>query len=174
MADKINLVKDSTMVKMANFLANAIRKYAPYEAIKKSVRIGKREGRGSSRFIEVLVGRKYTTGKHGAEYAARAFDIGSGIHGKFKATYPIPPKNARAIWFPYPTPKMYPGARAYVNNGVMGITTDIVNHPGVRGVGYTKKAMKEVRPKIRAELKKEVGNELRLYLKAKFSNLGGK
>lgn len=167
MAEKINLLKDSTMVKMANLLANAIRKYAPYDAIKKSVRIGRREGRGRSRFIDVWVGNKNVP-------YARAFDIGSGLHGKLKATYPIPPKNAKAIWFPYATPKMYPGARAYVNNGVMGVTTNIVNHPGVEGVHYTQKALREVRPKIRAELKKEVGNELRLYLKAKFSNLGGK
>ena len=165
MADKLNLTKDSTMTAMARLLANAIRKYAPYDAIRKSVRIGRREGSGTNRTITVWVGGKRAP-------FARAFDIGSGLHGKYARKYTIAPRNAKAIWFPYPTPKMYPGARAYVNNGVMGITTPSVQHPGVEGVGYTKKAMDEARPQIRETLKQEVGKELRLYLKAKFTEIG--
>lgn len=154
MAEKINLVKDSTMVKMANLLANAIRKYAPYDAIKKSVRIGRREGRGNSRFIDVWVGNKKVP-------YARAFDIGSGIHGKYATPYTIRAKNGKSLSF-------------YWEREQVNFVGQSVQHPGVVGVHYTQKAIKEVRPKIRAELKKDVGNELRLYLKAKFSNLGGK
>ena len=92
MADKLDLTKDSTMVRMANILANAIRKYAPYDAIKKSVRVGRKQGRGSSRFIDVWVGGKR------APYA-RAFDKGSGIHGKTGSTYTIRAKNGKALSF---------------------------------------------------------------------------
>lgn len=152
MADKVNLLKDSTMVKMANLLANAIRKYAPYEAIKKSVKIGKREGRGTSRFIQVWVGGKRAP-------FARAFDIGSGIHGKYATPYTIRAKNGKVLSF-------------YWEREQVNFVGQSVQHPGVKGVGYTQKAIKEVRQKIREELKKDVGNELRLYLKAKFSKIG--
>ena len=174
MAEKIDLVKDSTMVKVAQKLATAVRKFAPYEAIKRSVRIGKREGRGTSRFIEVQVGKPWSPGKKGAEYAAKAFDVGSGLHGKLKAKYVIRPRNKKALWFPYPSPMVYPGATAFINGGTFGITTKQVNHPGVKGVNYTRKAMNEVRPAIREILKQDVGKELKLYLRAKYAKLGEK
>ena len=152
MADKLDLTKDSTMVRMANILANAIRKYAPYDAIKKSVRVGRKQGRGSSRFIDVWVGGKR------APYA-RAFDKGSGIHGKTGSTYTIRAKNGKALSF-------------YWEREQVNFVGQSVQHPGVAGVGYTQKAIKEVRPIIREELKKAAGNELRLYLRAKFSKIG--
>jgi hypothetical protein len=173
MAEKIDLVKDSTMVKMAQKLANAVRKFAPYEAIKRSVSIGKREGKGTSRFIEVKVGKPWSPGKKGAEYAAKAFDVGSGLHGKLKAKYVIRPRNKKAIWFPYADHPVA-GAVTYTKNGVFGVTTKQVNHPGVKGVNYTRKAMNEVRPAIREVLKQDVGKELKLYLRTKYAKLGEK
>lgn len=172
MAEKLNLAKDSTMVACANILAQAIRKYAPYDSIKKTVRVGKSKGLSSgSRMIQVWVGRKWKRGQTetGAEFAAKAFDVGSGLHGKFQKTYTIVPVNKRALWFPYPVPKIYPGVMMYKKGDVIGITTGLVNHPGVEGTNYTDRAEKSVRKIIREKIKKDGVENLRLYLRTRFT-----
>ena len=158
-SSKLNLITDSTMVKMAKKLYTAIRKYAPYKRIKDAVYISRVEGRGDSRFISVAINMDDKTG---APFA-RAFDIGSGVHGKKKSTYKIPPKN-----FPY---LQFMGTNKFAGKIVR---VKSVDHPGVRGIGYTKKAIKEVRPAIRQELAKDVKENLRLYLKAEFNKFGKK
>ncbi len=158
-SSRLNLVTDSTMVKMAKKLYTAIRKYAPYKKIKDAVFISRVEGKGDSRFISVGIDMNPKTG---APFA-RAFDIGSGIHGKRPGKYSIRPKNGKYLQFQ--------GTNAF--SGKV-IRVKEVLHPGVAGVGYTKKAMEEVKPSIRQTLAKEVKSNLRLYLKAEFSNLGKK
>lgn len=157
----INLTKDSTMTKCAQILADAVRRLAPHQGIKKSVRIGRREGRGTSRFITVLVGKPYIrgSGQQGSEYAARAFDIGSGLRGKFRETYPIDPVNGKALYF-------------YSDKLQETVVAQHVDHPGVEGTGYTKAAVKESKPRIREILKVDVKENLRVYLKAEFRNFG--
>ena len=66
------------MTKAAKLLADAVSRNAPHEGIRKSVRIGRREGKGTSKFITVLIGKAYIpgSGQQGSEYAAKAFDTG--------------------------------------------------------------------------------------------------
>jgi len=147
------------MVKMAKRLYTAIRKYAPYKKIKDAVFISRVEGRGDSRFISVSINMSPKTG---APFA-RAFDIGSGIHGKRPSKYLIRPTNGKFLQFP--------GTNAFAGKI---IRVKEVQHPGVAGVGYTKKAIDEVKPAIRKELAKDVKGNLRLYLKAEFASFGKK
>lgn len=156
--NKLNLISDSTMVAGAKKLYNAVRKNAPYKQIKDAVFISRVEGRGDSRFITVSINMNPATG--GAPFA-RAFDIGSGIHGKFRRKYII-------------TPKRFPLLQFRGTNQFAGkiIRVASVEHPGVKGTGYVKKSVDESRQAIRAEIAKDVKNNLRLYLKTQFENLG--
>lgn len=150
---KLNLITDSSMLRSAKRLYNALRRLAPYKKIKDSVFISRVEGKGTSRFITVGINMNPQTG---APYA-RAFDIGSGIHGKRPGKYIIAPRNGKFLQFKG-------------TNEFSGRTIRVkeVKHPGVRGTGYTKRAVDEVRPLIRKELSQDVKENLRLYLKAEF------
>ena len=157
-SSSLNLISDSGMVNSAKRLYNALRKYAPYKRIKDAIYVSRVEGRGTSRFITVSINMNPATG--GVPYA-RAFDVGSGIHGKDRRKYIITPRGGRFLQFA--------GTNQFAGQT---IRTPIVEHPGVKGVGYTKKAIEESKPAIRAEIAKDVKENLRLYLKAQFSNLG--
>jgi len=154
MAERLDLAKDSTMTKAARIFADAIRKYAPYDAIKKSVRIGRREGRGDSKFIHVTVGNSKVP-------YARAFDIGSGIHGKLRQTYSIPKIPGSLLGFM--------GTNDFAGKV---IRTYHVDHPGVSGVHYTDRAKKEARPQMRKVILEDGAQSIRLYLRAEFAKIG--
>lgn len=157
--NNFNLIDDSTMVIAANRLYDAVVKYAPYDAIRQAVYISRVEGKKTSRFITVSINMNEKTG--GAPFA-RAFDIGSGLHGTRRRKYKILPKEG--------TPFLqFAGTNKFAGQI---IRTKEVNHPGVRGVGYIKKAINEARPEIRQEVVKDVKENLRLYLRGQFSNLG--
>ena len=160
---KIDLAKDSTMTKGAQILANALRKSAPYEGIRKTVRIGRREGRGTSKFITVQIGKPYVlgSGQQGSEFAARAFDTGSGIHSeKAPHLYPIPgARGGKMLSF-------------FWKNQNRWVRTRFVAHPGVAGVNYTQKAKDEARPKIKALFAKDGKEALRLYIRTEFKDFG--
>jgi len=166
--EKLDLVKDSTMVECANLLANAIRRLAPYDAIRKSVRVGRSRGRASgSRTIQVWVGNKNVP-------YARAFDVGSGIHSQkaAKATYRIAPKNSRYLAFFWKITPPHPAnpVRSYVGTAEDGKKLfNYVDHPGVRGVNYTKAAEDSVRKTIRKKIAADGVQNLRLYLRSRFS-----
>lgn len=166
MADKLDLVKDSTMVECAKLLANAIRKYAPYDAIRKSVRVGRSKGLSSgSRMIQVWVGNKNVP-------YARAFDVGSGIHSQkaAKATYRIQAKEpGRFLAFFW---DKTPDKKGEKYRGTMADGRKLfayVDHPGVQGVNYTDRAEREVRSTIRKKIAADGVQNLRLYLKSGFS-----
>jgi len=156
--NSFNMITDSAMLKSAKKLYNALRKHAPYKKIKDSIFISRVQGNKNSRFLTVGINMNEETG--GAPFA-RAFDIGSGLHGKRRRKYEIVPVNASLLQFA--GTNMYKGKI---------IRTPLVMHPGVRGVGYTQKAIKEVRPIIKKELGESAKENLRLYLKAKFETLG--
>lgn len=157
-SSSLNLINDSAMVESGKKLYNAVKKFAPYKKIKQAVYLSRVEGNKSSRFITVSINMNEQTG--GAPFA-RAFDTGSGVHGKNKRTYPIVPKRFSSLQFI--------GTNAF--SGQV-IRTKLVNHPGVKGVEYTKRAIESVRSGIRNTLAKDVKENLRLYLKTTFSKLG--
>lgn len=152
-SNRFNLINDSAMVAGAKKLYNALKKFAPYKKIKDSIFISRVEGKGDSRFISVGINMNPATG---APFA-RAFDIGSGIHGKKRKKYTISP-----IRSPY---LQFTGTNEFAGRI---IRIKQVKHPGVRGIGYTKKAIEEAKPSIRKEIAKDVKSNLRLYLRAEF------
>lgn len=162
-SSRLNLINDSAMVAGAMKLYNAIRKFAPYKKIKDSVFISRVEGRGTSRFISVGINMNPETG---APFA-RAFDTGSGIRatkGK-RQRYRIPGRLN-----PNPPPFLqFMGTNDFAGKV---IRVKEVKHPGVRGVGYTKKAIDDAKPSIRKEIAKDVKENLRLYLRAEFERFG--
>ena len=154
-ANSFNLITDSAMVKSAKKLYKAVRKYAPYKKIKDAIFISRVQGNKTSRFI--TVGVDLRSAPH-----ARAFDVGSGLHGKYRRKYEIVPKVSGNLL-------VFPGTKQFRGKT---IRTPLVMHPGVRGVGYTQRAIQEVRPIIKKDLGQEAKESLRLYLKAKFQTLG--
>lgn len=154
-SSRLNLITDSNMVKAAKKLYKSVRKFAPYKKIKDSVFITRVEGRKDSRFISVGIDMNPETG---APFA-RAFDIGSGLHGKKRRKYQISGN-------PLLT---FAGTNDFAGTV---IRVHKVKHPGVRGTGYTKKAVDEARPDIRKTIAQDVKNNLRLYLKVEFQKLG--
>lgn len=167
MPDELDLVKDSTMVECANLLANAIRRLAPYDAIKKSVRVGRSKGLSSgSRMIQVWVGNKNVP-------YARAFDTGSGIHSqKNPRKYRIQAKEpGRFLAFYW---DITPSRKGQKYRGTMEDGRKLfayVDHPGVEGTNYTDRAEKEVRKTIREKIAADGVQNLRLYLRSRFSQV---
>jgi hypothetical protein len=99
--------------------------------------------------------------------ALKAYEWGSGEHRKrgTPAKYPITPNTARAIWFPYPESKIYPGAMKYVKDGVVGITTDIVMHPGVEARPFLEPAKRQTRKENLEDIRRTNLANTRLIIK---------
>lgn len=106
---------------------------------------------------------------------ARAQEYGSGLWAQkgTKHWITIRPKDAGAIWFPYPVAKIYPGATQWTKDGKSGITTHEVHHPGIHAVnneeGYIRPAIKAIRAKGKAELSKDVRQAILGDLRQVFS-----
>lgn len=159
--NNLNLVDDSAMVQAATSLRDALVKYAPYQKIKDSVyisRVSGKSGKAETRNITVAINMNPATG--GAPFA-KAFDTGSGLHGKYKKKYAIIPVHGKFLQFA--------GTKEFSGQT---IRTKKVMHPGVKGTNYVSKAIKDSRPEIRKELANSVGKNLRLYLRAEFAELG--
>lgn len=154
--DILNLVDDSSMVEAGALLYNAMVKNAPYQHIKNAVYLSRVQGSKNSRFITVSIDLKSAPD-------ARAFDLGSGMRGKFNETYPIKPVSKPLLIF-------------QGTNGFAGklIFTKLVNHPGVAGTGYTKKAMDEVKKPARAIIAAGAKDKIKAYLRSSFTKLGEK
>src|SRR3990167_10760039 len=153
-SNKLNLVKDSTLTKGGKLLRLAMVKFAPHQHIKDAIYLSRisREGtEGGSKFITVIVDTKIAPD-------ARAFDIGSGIHGPMGNTYTITAKNFPLLQFK--------GTKKFDGKIIRKFQVD---HPGVEGVHYTKAAADEVRDEIREMLLKDGAQNLRLYLRSAFS-----
>lgn len=169
MARKPKIVKISDITKFGDSLARSIRANLRWsKKLRGQVKLHKAKEGGDVTSIEITIAE----GNPDLAGMARAFAFGSGVHatrGK-RGLYKIPPKNRRAIWFPYSQSKVYPGVVTYVNNGVFGITTKIVkNHPGVESKNYIQKSIDSTMAKSTEELKvairRNLVDELRLTLR---------
>lgn len=169
MPRKLQVVKISDITKFGNSLARSIRARLQWsKKLRGKVRLGKATQSGDSTSIEITIAE----GDKDLSGMARAFAFGSGIHatrGK-RGVYKIPPKNAKAIWFPYPSPKVFPGVTTYINNGVFGITTKMVqNHPGVESKDYIQKAidatLSKATDELKVAIKRNLVDELKLTLR---------
>lgn len=167
-SNKLNLISDSNMIRGVRIIQSYLAKFAPYKKIRDRIRdsatVSQVTSSGVSKSVTLSIAMR------GAPYA-RAFDIGSGIHGKLGQTYTIRPKNKNALWFPYPASKIYPGAIRYTKNGQLGITTLEVTHPGVKGTNYTREALKQGKHEVAMELGKDAIEGIKVYLKSSFGEV---
>lgn len=97
---------------------------------------------------------------------AAAYEWGSGIHATRGASgkYVISPISKRALWFPYPEAKIYPGAIKYMKRGVMGITTEEVHHPGVAPRPFLEPAKKVTRQQNLRDLREASTENIRKFI----------
>lgn len=155
--NKVNLVDDAAMTRGGELLMRAMVKHAPYPHIKDAISLSRisKEGAGSgSKFITVII----DTSDSGGAPDARAFDIGSGIHGPSGKTYKITARNYPLLQFQ--------GTNKFDGSIIRKFQVD---HPGVAGVHYTKAAADEVRDEIRQIILEDGKKNIRLYLRAAFS-----
>ena len=170
MAKEIEIVKSSTLVKAANIFAKAVRNFAPYAAIKRSVKVGTPSTtKGGNKNIIVTVGNKSVP-------YARAFNIGSGIHAQKgrRGTYEIWPRRKKALgiplgrWENFSFPVWAGGKIIGYSKKSDKVILRKVDHPGVRGVNYVKAARLSVRREITQLVKMEASKSIKTYLIAQF------
>lgn len=168
MAKLTKIVKISDITRFADSLAKSIRANLRWSVkLRRAVRIERGTDRNGLVSIAVTVG----AGNKDLLGMAKAFEYGSGLkstRGK-KSKYLITPKQKRALWFPYPSPKVFPGTMTYINGGQFGITTKQVEHPGVDPRPFIAPAIASTRkkalPELRLAIRKNLTDSLRLTLK---------
>lgn len=168
MARKSKIVKISDIVKFGDSLAKSLRANLRWsKKLRGQVKLHKATEGGDSLSLKITIAE----GNEDLAGMARAFAFGSGIHATRgrKGAYNISPKNKKALWFPYPTSKIFPKAVTYKKDGVLGITTKSVNHPGVESKNYIQKSIDSTMAKATDELKvairRNLVDELRLTLR---------
>lgn len=162
MAKSSKLVKISDFTRFVDSLARTLRGNLQWsKKLRKAVKVHKVTGVGNglTSYITIGEGNADLTGM------ARAFESGSGLHGEGRKKYIIRPKNKKALWFPYPKSKVWKGVTYYKG----GITTGLVNHPGVEARPYVGKSitttLKKATPELAVAIKRNFVEYLRLELK---------
>lgn len=168
MPRKAKLITISDITKFGDSLAKSLRANLRWsKKLRGQVRLKKAIERGDITSIEVTIAE----GNPDLAGMAKAFAFGSGLHATrgTRRKYTITPKTKRALWFPYPSPKVYPGAIAYIKDGQFGITTKAVQHPGVESKDYINKSIQstlaKATPELKVKIRKNLVDELRLSLK---------
>lgn len=142
MANK-NIIEISDIINFANTLARSIRTRLVWSSkLRKAVRVETAQNRQGEIQVKITVGK----GNKDLQGMARAFEKGSGIHGKFKRKYRIP-----SIKNPNPPPFLqFEGTNEFAGRI---IRTPEVQHPGVRARPYIRPAVADVKQRAREELK---------------------
>lgn len=155
MARKVRLVKISDITQFANTLARSIRSNLSWSTkLRGAVKLHPAKESADGATINITIGE----GNKSLAGMARAFDTGSGLHGKYKKKYIIQSKSGKLLAF-------------QATNDFSGrlIRVAKVQHPGVEGKGYIKKSIDATRKKATEELalrvRKNLVDELRLTLK---------
>lgn len=162
MAKPIKIVTITDITKLANFLARSIRARLKWsKQLRNSVRIGKATDRNGVVSIPVQVGVGKDKSGMPLSGMAKAYEYGSGIHGKSGRKYEIVPRRKPFLVF----------SSTEGGLGLQGamIRTKKVMHPGVNARPYMKpamdEAMKRAIPELKRSIKKNLTDSLRLTLK---------
>jgi hypothetical protein len=156
------LVNSSDLVKFANSLARSVRSRLAWSTkLRGQVRVSAPDTKGGSSTISVTVAAGKNQRGNDLQGMARAFELGSGIHGKKRRKYKISPYRK-----PY---LMFPSRHApYTTLGRI-IRVSEVWHPGVKARPFLqpaidatkKKAIKELGISIRKNARKTLSVNLR-------------
>lgn len=164
----VKIVKISDITQFANTLARSIRANLKWsKKLRGQVKMGRGVTNGDTTSIAVTIAE----GNIDLAGMARAFAFGSGIHASRgrRGKYLISPKNKKALWFPYPSPKVLPGTVTFIKDGQFGITTKYVMHPGVESKDYIRKSVEatlaKAVPELKLAIRKNLIDELRISIK---------
>lgn len=166
MAKKNSIVKIADITQFANFMLRSIRTRLKWSSkLRGAVRLGKAVDKNGVVSIAITVGE----GDKDKAGMARAYEYGSGIHGRVGRTYKIKRKNARALWFPFPSPRVYPGTMTFIKNGQFGITVSEVDHPGVSPRPFIaparEEAIRRALPELKVAIRRNLVDNLKTTLK---------
>lgn len=166
------LVSASLIVRLAEHIKLVALSIADQ---KHAGRVGKRRGsiivgRPKVTRGEITISLSFSKDKRRGAPEAAAYEWGSGVHATRGASgkYTILPVTKRALWFPYPEAKIYPKAVKYKIKykriGVLGITTEKVEHPGVAPRPFLVPALQTTRPKVLRDIQDEVTENTKKFL----------
>ena len=164
------IVSYKALIDAGVYLRRKITEFAPYPKIAKAIRIGKPIVQQSGVSIEVIIDTRPE--ELGGVPYAEAFNKGSGLYGKKKEKYRIDPNTAGALVFHWEK-GMKNLRRLYASrpSKFLGRTKDgrlaftCVDHPGVHGTNYVKRALSAARPEITKVIKDDVGASARVYFR---------
>jgi hypothetical protein len=176
MARQTKIVKISNITQFADFMARSIRARLKWsKQLRKSVVLGEAEDKNGVVSIPIYVGVGVDKSGNPLTGMALAYEYGSGNYRTkgSRGTYKILPKNARALWFPYPSSKVYPGTKTYTKeDGQFGITSSEVDHPGVEKNPFIAPAKREAIKRALPELKLQVRNNIKESLLVSIRQVG--
>lgn len=133
---------DSVLLKSAEKIANDARASAPTQRIKANINVSAIENTSQSKQIRVYVPLKDAP-------EARAYELGSGIHGEFGRKYPIDAKNVpNLVFFWQKEDRWFVGPH--------------VNHPGVAARPYLFPAGRKHKNEIITMLLRAVGSAVKV------------
>ena len=167
---KIELVSYEALLEAGADLRLALMEFAPYPKIAKAVHLGRPIKQKSGVSLEVIIDTRPE--ELGGVPYAEAFNKGSGLYGKKKKKYRIEPNTAGALAFHWEK-GMKNLRRLYASrpSKFLGRTEDgrlaftHVDHPGVHGTNYVKRALSAARPEITKVIKDDVGTSARVYFR---------
>lgn len=142
MAKAKKIVTISDVTKLGDSLARTIRaNYKWSKKLRNAVRLHKGKDDGGNVSIAITVGE----GDDDLQGMARAFEYGSGIHGRRGGKYQIVPRNANALSFA--------GTNEFQGQTIV---TKRVMHPGVAARGTIQKSIESVRGRMSEDLKASI------------------
>lgn len=165
MAD-VKLVIPSNLVKFGNSIARSIRTRLRWsKQLRKSVRVGRVMESSGEISITISVGEGKDKSGNPLVGMARAYEFGSGIHGRKKRKYKIVPKRAQFLMF----------SSTQGGLGLQGgvIKTKEVQHPGVDPRPYIRPAL-QAKSKEFQDLKLDVRKNLISHMQVTIKKNFGK
>lgn len=140
---------NNALMKSANDIAEEARRTAPTNRIKTNINVTPVEDTPEGKKITVYVPLAEAP-------EARAYELGSGIHGEFGTTYPINAKNVpNLVFFWQKKDKWFVGPH--------------VDHPGVAAKPYLAPAVAKNRASIRGTLTRGLISLVRAAIKTGFT-----
>lgn len=166
---KLNLVKISSFTKFADSLARSLRANLSWsKKLRNAVTLHKATERNGVITAYVTVGEK----DKDIAGMARAYEHGSGLHGKFRRRYPIPGKPYLAFFGTNGYGNTYSAYNPITRKGVGGkniVVAKQVMHPGVEARPYLGKSitstLQKAAPELAVEVKRSLVEHLRISLK---------
>jgi len=159
MAKKLSLIKDLTQ--LGDVLGRSLRTNLRWSTkLRNAVKVGKAVESGEVTSIEVTVGEgdKNLTGM------ARAFESGSGLHGKFLKRYKIQGRPYLAFFGTNGYGNTYGAQNPNTRKGVGSkniVVVKEVMHPGVKPKPFVSKSLQAILPRMAADIRVSVARQLK-------------